>query len=101
MFWSGPKRAPSPITFNADDDLDLSFVLRLKTTTLKTSELHSKRVNYTQNEWRYASSCANLFAYMVNIPVCNDLEKIRSIAQEVKLTVVFEYCDAQETYSRI
>ncbi len=32
---------------------------------------------------------------MVNIPICNDLEKIRSIAQEVKLTVVFDYYEAK------
>lgn len=26
-FWSGPKRAPHPITFNADDDLHLNYII--------------------------------------------------------------------------
>lgn len=26
-FWSGPKRAPHPITFNADDELHLNYVM--------------------------------------------------------------------------
>ena len=26
-FWSGPKRAPSPVTFNAADDMHVNFVM--------------------------------------------------------------------------
>jgi len=26
-FWSGPKRAPSPVTFNSADDMHVNFVM--------------------------------------------------------------------------
>ena len=26
-FWSGPKRCPNPLTFNADEDLSYNFVV--------------------------------------------------------------------------
>lgn len=48
-FWSGPKRAPHPITFNADEELHLSYI----------------------------SACANLIAFNLGVPQERDLNVIR------------------------
>ena len=43
-FWSGPKRAPSPLTFDESDELHFHFVI----------------------------SCANLIAFNLKMQGCND-----------------------------
>lgn len=52
-FWSGPKRAPSPIAFDADNELHLQYV----------------------------SAGANLIAFNLNLPQVRDLAKIREFAR--------------------
>ena len=56
-FWSGPKRCPSPISFNEKDDRHLNFIL----------------------------SYANLIAVALSIPENRDVEKVRAIAKKVKV----------------
>lgn len=55
-FWSGPKRAPSPITFSADDPLHLGFVM----------------------------AAANLIAYNLGIDQVRDVNKVRALASKCK-----------------
>lgn len=52
-FWSGPKRAPSPISFDANDERHLTFVL----------------------------TYANLIATALNIPINTDRNAVREIAK--------------------
>jgi len=59
LFWSGPKRAPQAIKFDAADPLHLEFV----------------------------AAAANLYAANLGIPPNRDLESIRVLAQKVPLTV--------------
>lgn len=51
-FWSGPKRAPDPLTFDANDALHLGFVM----------------------------SCANLIAFNLGIPQVRDTNIVQQIA---------------------
>lgn len=51
-FWSGPKRAPDAIAFNAQDELHLDFV----------------------------QACANLVAFNLGIPMVTDREEARAAA---------------------
>jgi ubiquitin-activating enzyme E1 len=51
-FWSGPKRAPEPISFNANDTTHLSFVM----------------------------ACANLVAFNLGIPQNRDRNQVQQIA---------------------
>jgi len=53
-FWSGPKRAPHEIVFNADNELHLSYV----------------------------SSCANLIAFNLGVPQERDLNVVRELAKK-------------------
>lgn len=55
-FWSGPKRCPSPITFNEKDERHVGFIL----------------------------SYANLIAVALSIPENRDLEKVRAMAKKAK-----------------
>jgi len=55
-FWSGPKRAPAPVTFDVNDPLHLEFVV----------------------------AAANLYAANSGIPQCRDREKIKQLAAAVK-----------------
>lgn len=57
LFWSGPKRPPAPIKFDASDQLHLDFVV----------------------------AAANLYASNLNIPMCRDVEQIRRIASGVEV----------------
>ncbi len=87
-------------------------------TTLKTSEtkLHSKRVkqNYTQIEWNKFSGvftpvyqmlmCGTLMQSVglwLLIILGDNLQPYLGTMKLRKLTVVFEYYEAKETYSRI
>jgi ubiquitin-activating enzyme E1 len=54
-FWSGPKRAPDPVTFNASDDLTIEFI----------------------------SACSNLIAFNIGLPQVRDIQKIKAIAAAV------------------
>jgi ubiquitin-activating enzyme E1 len=54
-FWSGPKRCPSPITFDPEDPLHLSFVL----------------------------NCANLVGATIGIPEERDEARVCEMAKEV------------------
>lgn len=56
-FWSGPKRAPSPLEFDAEDPLHLQFI----------------------------SSTANLLAFIFNIQSSTDEEYIRHIAGTIRV----------------
>ncbi|CEL98564.1 unnamed protein product [Vitrella brassicaformis CCMP3155] len=56
-FWSGPKRPPTPISFDASDDTHLDFVM----------------------------SCANLFAFNMGVPECRDRNALRDMARNVKV----------------
>jgi len=56
-FWSGPKRAPSPITFDADNETHLMFV----------------------------KCFANLIAEGLKIDKVNDLDKIKAMAKSAKV----------------
>jgi ubiquitin-activating enzyme E1 len=56
-FWSGPKRAPSPIKFNAADEMHLEFV----------------------------AAAANLYAANLGLPPCRDLDQIRRYATTVEV----------------
>ena len=55
-FWSGPKRAPSPIAFNANDETHINFIL----------------------------SYANLIAATLNIAQVQNVETIRKMVKKVK-----------------
>jgi ubiquitin-activating enzyme E1 len=57
-FWSGPKRAPSPIVFDINDELAAGFVF----------------------------TYANLIAVAFKIPTCEDQAKVNKIAQSLPLT---------------
>jgi len=57
-FWSGPKRAPSPIAFNAAEELHLDFVVAM----------------------------ANVYASTVGIQKCTDRDAIKKMAAAVSLT---------------
>jgi ubiquitin-activating enzyme E1 len=50
-FWSGPKRAPHPIPFNAEDELHLNYVI----------------------------SCANLIAFNLGVPQVRDPAAVKAI----------------------
>ena len=52
-FWSGPKRAPSPIEFDSENELHLNFVV----------------------------SYANLIAKSLNIPQNNNFNEIKELAK--------------------
>jgi len=54
-FWSGPKRAPHPITFDANDETHLNFV----------------------------KACANLIAFNLSIQQVNDDAAVRDICGKV------------------
>eukprot|EP01117_Protostelium_nocturnum_P002084 TRINITY_DN12724_c0_g1_i1.p1 TRINITY_DN12724_c0_g1~~TRINITY_DN12724_c0_g1_i1.p1 ORF type:complete len:1011 (+),score=274.61 TRINITY_DN12724_c0_g1_i1:161-3193(+) len=56
-FWSGPKRAPKPLEFSADDDLHLDFVV----------------------------STANLRAFNFNIPIEEDRQVVKQLASSVQV----------------
>jgi ubiquitin-activating enzyme E1 len=56
-FWSGPKRAPSPITFSVDDDLHASF----------------------------CQTYSNLIAVALGIEPCNDLNAFKEMAKNAKV----------------
>ena len=58
-FWSGPKRAPSAIKFDANDEMHLLFVV----------------------------SGANLIAQNMGIEMCKDVAKIKSIASAIPYVV--------------
>merc|ERR1719456_1290832 len=58
LFWSGPKRPPSAIKFDATDSLHLEFV----------------------------AAAANLYAANLGIPPNRDLEQIRGFAQKVEVS---------------
>jgi len=51
-YWSGPKRAPDPISFDPNDDLHLDFVI----------------------------ACSNLVAYTLGVPQNRDRVQVREIA---------------------
>lgn len=51
-FWSGPKRAPDPLTFDANDSLHLNFV----------------------------NACANLIAFNLGIEQVRNIKHVRQIA---------------------
>mmetsp|Transcript_21396 Transcript_21396/g.33094 ORF Transcript_21396/g.33094 Transcript_21396/m.33094 type:complete len:458 (-) Transcript_21396:85-1458(-) len=55
-FWSGPKRAPSHIPFDASKDDHINFI----------------------------HSYSNLIATALNIPECKDVEKVRALVQQVQ-----------------
>jgi ubiquitin-activating enzyme E1 len=55
-FWSGPKRAPSPIAFNPNDELHIHFV----------------------------TACSNLIAFSLGIPQVRDPIAVTQIAAMVK-----------------
>jgi len=57
-FWSGPKRAPTPVAFNPEDPLHVHFV----------------------------SAAANLIAYTIGIPQSRDLSSIARHANETPVT---------------
>jgi len=57
-FWSGPKRPPAPIRFDAADDAHLEFVM----------------------------AAGNLYAASLGIPQNRDREQVRRIASAVKIT---------------
>merc|ERR1719373_1556231 len=57
-FWSGPKRAPSPIEFDSNDELHVSYV----------------------------QAAAALYAEMYSIPVDRDTTTLKQIASGVKIT---------------
>lgn len=57
LFWSGPKRPPTPITFDTNDVLHISFV----------------------------KSCANLFAFNLNIKQENDDAVVAKISNSVQV----------------
>jgi ubiquitin-activating enzyme E1 len=52
-FWSGPKRAPHPITFNVEDELHFNYVF----------------------------SCANLIAFNLGVPQVRDAAQVKAIAK--------------------
>jgi len=56
-FWSGPKRAPSPVKFNPEETLHIDFV----------------------------EAGANLYAANLGIPLCRDREKVAGVAKTVKV----------------
>mgnify|MGYP000856553786 CR=1 FL=1 len=56
-FWSGPKRAPSPIAFDANNDLHVSF----------------------------CQTYSNLIAVALGIKPCNDLAAFREMAKNAKV----------------
>ena len=56
-FWSGPKRAPYPVKFDAKDPLHVQFIV----------------------------SCANLVAFNLGIEQVRDTEKILKLTEEVKV----------------
>jgi len=58
-FWSGPKRAPSPVFFNPHDTLHASFV----------------------------ASCANLIAFNLGIPQNRDINAVAQMAASVNVPV--------------
>eukprot|EP00401_Gymnodinium_catenatum_P001441 CAMPEP_0117528874 /NCGR_PEP_ID=MMETSP0784-20121206/37542_1 /TAXON_ID=39447 /ORGANISM="" /LENGTH=1032 /DNA_ID=CAMNT_0005325179 /DNA_START=28 /DNA_END=3126 /DNA_ORIENTATION=- len=65
-FWSGPKRAPEPIQFDANDPLHLDFVV----------------------------AAANLYAANLGIPPCRDRASIAQMASNVK-TAAFQPKDVK------
>merc|ERR1712136_594412 len=58
LFWSGPKRPPTPIVLNLENELHLDFVV----------------------------AASNVLASTVGIPACRDREQIKLIASTVKNT---------------
>jgi len=52
-FWSGPKRAPEPVTFDSKDDLHLHFV----------------------------AASANLIAFTLKIEQKSDMEEVRTLIE--------------------
>lgn len=52
-FWSGPKRAPSHLTFDSNDELHFNFVV----------------------------SCANLVAFNLKMEGCSDVAKLKAMCQ--------------------
>jgi ubiquitin-activating enzyme E1 len=56
-FWSGPKRAPKAERFNINDPLHLELV----------------------------QSAANIYAFMLGLPYCHDLNKIKEIVSKVEV----------------
>ncbi|KAF4756285.1 hypothetical protein FOZ63_027267 [Perkinsus olseni] len=57
LFWSGPKRPPQVIHYDANDELHLAFV--------------------------YA--CANLYATVLGIPVAKDKEEVRELSKKCNI----------------
>jgi len=57
LFWSGPKRPPSPIKFDANDPLHFDFVM----------------------------AAANLYAANLGIPECRDPEQVKKMASMVEV----------------
>lgn len=58
LFWSGPKRAPTPIKFDPKDELHISYV----------------------------ASAANVHAAITGVPQCRDLAQIATLAARVEVT---------------
>lgn len=56
-FWSGPKRAPSHIEFDANNETHVEFIM----------------------------SYANLVAFGLSIPECRDINKIREMAASAQV----------------
>jgi len=56
-FWSGPKRAPHPISFDANDPLHLKFI----------------------------QACANVLASCVSVPMNRDIDVVRRNAEKVQI----------------
>lgn len=63
LFWSGPKRCPHPLVFNADDPTHLAYVV----------------------------SVANLRAYVYNLPQCSDWDSVRSIVKSIPASEIPEF----------
>lgn len=59
VFWSGPKRPPAPIAFDAAEELHLDFVM----------------------------SAGNLYAAVLGVAPCPDREKVRGMASKVQTTL--------------
>jgi len=57
LFWSGPKRPPAAIKFDASDELHLEFVM----------------------------AAANLYAAALGVPACHEKERVRKMASGVQL----------------
>lgn len=60
-FWSGPKRCPSPLTFDPEDELHLDYIV----------------------------AAANLRAQVYGIPTCVDRESIAKMATSIEVPLFF------------